>query len=126
MNPYLFPLYAWREMTTLHVAFAKVAEKNSKDETVILKGELRISMIELLKSLISLKGNDRRRFICLLLGSLVRTYFLQIPQGNHEDLNLSVYQQKSYPSGDLHEIKTGSKNLSSFFRSLQTQMSFNM
>ncbi|KAK9921333.1 hypothetical protein M0R45_029846 [Rubus argutus] len=62
MNPYLFPLYAWREMTTLHVAFAKVAENNSKDET--------------------------------------------IPRGNHKDLNLSVYQQKSYPSGDLHDKKT--------------------
>lgn len=119
MNPYLFPLYAWREMTTLHVAFAKVAEKNSKDEKVILKGELSISMTELLKSLISLKGNDRRRFICLLLGSLVRTYFLQIPRGNHKDLNLSVYQQKSYPGGDLHEIKTGSKNLSSFLEASQ-------
>ncbi|XP_024187001.1 uncharacterized protein LOC112191810 isoform X1 [Rosa chinensis] len=105
MNPYLFPVYAWREMTTLHVTFAKVAEKK-KDEKMILKGELNISMIELLKSTISLEGNNRGRFICLLLGSLLRTYLLQIPRGSHEDLDLSVYHRKSYPSSTLHEIQT--------------------
>ncbi|CAN6716954.1 unnamed protein product [Malus baccata var. baccata] len=61
MNPYLSALYAWREMTTLHVTFVKVAEKNSKDEKVVLKGELSISMKELLKSFISLEGNKRGR-----------------------------------------------------------------
>lgn len=118
MNPYLFGLYAWREMTTLHVTFVKVAEKNSKDEKVILKGELSISVTELLKSFISLEGNKKGMFLSLLLGSLLRTYILQIPRGNHKDLNLSYYLNKSYPSGTLHEIKTGNKNLSSLFRSL--------
>ncbi|XP_050381994.1 uncharacterized protein LOC126798942 isoform X2 [Argentina anserina] len=106
MNPYLFPVFAWREMTTLHVKFAEVSEKISKDEKMILKGELSVSMIELLKSTISLEGNNRGRFIRLLLGSLLRTYFLQIPRGNHKDLNLSVYHMKSYPSCTFHEIKT--------------------
>ncbi|XP_021819782.1 uncharacterized protein LOC110761590 [Prunus avium] len=106
MNPYLFGLYAWREMTTLHVTFVKVAEKNSRDEKVILKGELNISMKELLKSFISLEGNKKGRFICLLSGALLRTYILQIPRGNPKDLNLSYCLHKSYPSGTLHEIKT--------------------
>lgn len=119
MNPYLFPVYAWREMTTLHVTFAKVAERNSKEEKTILKGELNISMTELLKSTISLKGNNRGRFICLLLGSLLRTYFLQIPRGNHQDY-LSVYHMKTYPSGTLHEIKTGS--LSSFYKPAKSNL----
>ncbi|XP_070665018.1 uncharacterized protein [Malus domestica] len=106
MNPYLSALYAWREMTTLHVTFVKVAEKNSKDEKVVLKGELSISMKELLKSFISLEGNKRGRFFCHLLGALLRTYILQIPRGNHKDLDSSYFQIKSYPSGILHELKT--------------------
>lgn len=118
MNPYLFGLYAWREMTTLHVTFVKVAEKNSRDEKVILKGELSISMKELLKSFISLEGNKKGRFICLLSGAILRTFILQIPRGNPKDLNLSYCLHKSYPSGTLHEIKTGSKKLSSLFTGL--------
>lgn len=96
-------------MTTLHVTFVKVAEKNSEDEKVVLKGELSISMKELLKSFISLEGNKRGRFLCHLLGALLRTYVLQIPRGNHKDLDSSYFQIKSYPSGILHELKTGSK-----------------
>ncbi|XP_040373128.1 uncharacterized protein LOC112193739 isoform X2 [Rosa chinensis] len=103
MNPYFFPLYAWREMTTLHVTLEKVSEEDSKDEKVVLKGELHISMTELLKSIISLQGNNRGRFMCLLSGSFLRTYFLPIPRGNQGDLVLS--EDKSYPSSTLHEIK---------------------
>lgn len=109
MNPYIFPLYAWREMTTLHVTFEKVAEENSKDDKAVLNGELSISMTELLKSILSLQGNNRGRFMCLLSGSLLRTYFLPIPRGSQGDLILSEY--KSYPSSTLHEIKAGNNFL---------------
>lgn len=109
MNPYFFPLYAWREMTTLHVTFEKVSEEDPKDEKEVLKGELHISITELLKSIISLKGNNRGRFMCLLSGSFLRTYFLPVPRGNRGDLVLS--EDKSYPSSTLHEIKAGNKNL---------------
>lgn len=116
MNPYFFPLYAWREMTTLHVTFEKVAEENSKDEKAVLNGELSISMTELLKSILSLQGNNRGRFMCLLSGSLLRTYFLPIPRGSPGDLILS--EDKSYPSSTLHEIKAGNKIFNSGVRNL--------
>ena len=97
-------------MTTLHVTFKKVAENNSREDMMHLKGELNISMIELLKSFISLRGNNRGSFICHLLYALYRTYFLQIPQGIHRDFTPSDLYLKFYPSSTLHEIKTGNKN----------------
>jgi hypothetical protein len=81
MNPYLFGLYAWRETTTLHVTFKKVVENNSREDMVNLKGELCISMVQLLKSIISLEGNERGRFVRHLLHNLLRTYFLQYHEG---------------------------------------------
>ncbi|GFY97906.1 hypothetical protein Acr_12g0004470 [Actinidia rufa] len=62
MNPYLFALYAWRETTTMHVTFKKVVMDSSKEEVVSLKGKLSISLVELLKCLISLEGDLRGRF----------------------------------------------------------------
>ncbi|KAM1234405.1 hypothetical protein ACFX13_004055 [Malus domestica] len=110
MNPYLFALYAWRETTTMHVTFEKVPEKNSVDhdhENVILKGELSISMTELLKSLVSFEGNKKIKFLCLLSGTFLRTYFLKIPRGNQEYFNLLDCEHKySYPSSTLHDIET--------------------
>ena len=85
MTPYLFALYAWKESTTLHVTFKKVAENNSKEDMMLLKGRLSVSMVELLKSLISLRGNNKGGFICHLLYTLYRTYFVQKSQGNHKD-----------------------------------------
>lgn len=111
MNPYLLASYAWREATTLHVTFEKVADKSSKNDDhdkVILKGELSISMMELLKSLVSFEGNKKGKFLSLLSGTLFRTYFLQIPRGSQEHFNLSDCEHKySYPSSTLHDIKTG-------------------
>ncbi|KAL5740012.1 hypothetical protein ACOSQ2_029192 [Xanthoceras sorbifolium] len=102
MHPFLFPLYAWRETTTLHVTFKKLDGNKSKDKMINLIGELRISMIELLKSLISLRGN-KRRFIYLFSRALLRTYILQIPRGSHKESH-SYY--KPYPDSTLHEIET--------------------
>jgi hypothetical protein len=121
INPYLFALYAWRETTTLHVKFKKVAVNNSKEDKVHLKGELHISLVELIKSLISLGGNNKGRFICLLLSSLFRTCFLQIPKGSHKDFTPSDLYLKFYPSSTLHEIKTGIRNLNPLFKSMKTQ-----
>ena len=120
INPYLFALYAWRETTTLHVTFKKIVENNSREDKVHLKGELRISMVELLKSFISLGGKNRGRFICLLLCTLLRTYFLQIPQRSHKDFTPSDLYLKYYPSGTLHEIKTGIRNQNPLFKSMKT------
>ncbi|XP_059462770.1 uncharacterized protein LOC132191696 [Corylus avellana] len=106
MNPYLLGLYAWRETTTLHVTFKKVVENNSREDTVNLRGELCISMVQLLKSILSLEGNERGRFIRHLLHTFLRTYFLQIPRGSHKDFTLSDSYVKPYPSSTLHEIQT--------------------
>ncbi|XP_034229627.1 uncharacterized protein LOC117638642, partial [Prunus dulcis] len=110
MNPFLLASYAWREATTLHVTFEKVADKSSKNDDhdkVILKGELSISMMELLKSLVSFEGNKKGKFLSLLSGTLFRTYFLQMPRGSQEHFNLSDCEHKySYPSSTLHDIKT--------------------
>ncbi|KAK0584231.1 hypothetical protein LWI29_009700 [Acer saccharum] len=105
MHPFLFALYAWRETTTLHVTFKKLAGNKSQDETINLIGELRISMIELLKSFMSIEGN-KRRFIYHLSQTFLRTYILQIPRGSHKDCSLSHSYRKSYPDSTLHEIKT--------------------
>ena len=111
MTPYLFALYAWKESTTLHVTFKKVAENNSKEDMMLLKGRLSVSMVELLKSLISLRGNNKGGFICHLLYTLYRTYFVQKSQGNHKDFPPKDLYHKFYPSSTLHEIKTGIRNL---------------
>ncbi|KAK4833807.1 hypothetical protein QYF36_011708 [Acer negundo] len=105
MHPFLFALYAWRETTTLHVTFKKLAGNKSEDKMINLIGELKISMIELLKSLMSLEGN-KRRFIYHLSETLLRTYILQIPRGSHKGCSLSHPYQKPYPDSTLHEIKT--------------------
>ena len=109
-------------MTKLHVTFKKVAEINSREDMMHLKGELNISMIELLKSFISLRGNNRGRFICHLLFTLFRTCFLQIPQGSHKDFTPSDLYLKFYPSTTIHEIKTGIRNLNRLFKSIRTQI----
>lgn len=107
MNPCHFALYAWRETTTLHVTFNKVAPIGSTDTVLNLKGELRVSFLELLKCFISLKGNGRGRFIHLLLQTLVRTYILQIPRGTRENFIVTDSYDKSYPSSTVDDIRTG-------------------
>lgn len=107
MNPYLSALYAWTESTTMHVTFKKVAKNSSTDQMMILRGELCISTTELLKSLVSLEGNRKGKFICLLLQSLFRTYITQVPRGNHGDFPMSHLYQRPYPDSTLHDIKTG-------------------
>ncbi|KVH94537.1 4Fe-4S ferredoxin, iron-sulfur binding, conserved site-containing protein [Cynara cardunculus var. scolymus] len=83
MNPFLLGLYGWKESTTLQVTFKKVKKNSPSEEMVDLKGELHISTIALLGSLISMEGNNRMKFVWLLLQSLFRTYILQKPRGNY-------------------------------------------
>ncbi|KAK6139856.1 hypothetical protein DH2020_026431 [Rehmannia glutinosa] len=59
MNPYLLALYAWKESTTLHVTLRKIIN-NVGEKTMILKGNLRISLLELLKSMCTLEGGSRK------------------------------------------------------------------
>ncbi|KAJ6406704.1 hypothetical protein OIU84_010253 [Salix udensis] len=106
MNPCHFVLHAWRETTTLHVTFNKVAPIGSTDTMLNLKGELRVSFLELLKCFISLKGNGRGRFIHLLLQTLVRTYILQIPRGTRENFTVTDSYDRSYPSSTVDDIRT--------------------
>lgn len=108
MNPFLFGLYLWKESTVMHVTFKKITINSIKDqEAVNLKGDLHISMIELVRSLISMKGNGKGKFIRLLLQSFFRTYILQIPRGSYKGFTTSEVYQRPYPSSNLLEIKTG-------------------
>lgn len=110
MNPYIFGLYGWRESTTVHVTFKKVTKNSPREEMLNLKGELCISMIELIRSVVSLKGKNRAKFIYRLIQSVIRTYILQIPRGRNKFFaSLEIYQGP-YPSSILHEIKTGNGN----------------
>lgn len=104
----------------MHVTFKKIANKGSTEEMISLKGELRISMMEFLKSLISLRGSRRGRFICLFLQTLLRTYILQVPRGSHNDFDPLDIQLRPYPSSILHEIKTGIAS-PNFFSSKKTK-----
>ncbi|KAF9680856.1 hypothetical protein SADUNF_Sadunf06G0165100 [Salix dunnii] len=106
MNPFHFALYAWRETTTLHVTFNQVAPSGSTGTVLNLKGELRVSFLELLKCFISLKGNGRGRFVHLLLQTLLRTYVLQIPRGTRENFTVTDSYDKSYPSSTVDDIRT--------------------
>lgn len=105
INPYLFILNAWRDTTTLHVTFKKLPENLSANEPVTLKGELRVSMFELLKSLLNLGGDQRGRFILLFLKTLLKTFIFQIPRKIHRDESLTNLCE-FYPSSTLHEIRT--------------------
>ncbi|XP_065855070.1 uncharacterized protein [Euphorbia lathyris] len=106
MNPCLFALYAWKETTTLHVTFEKIALSSASDSKVNLRGELRVSFIELLKSIMSLKGKNAGRFINILLQTFVKTYVLRIPRGCYQDLIENDSCHKHYPDSYLHKVKT--------------------
>ena len=107
MNPFLLGLYGWKESTTLQVTFKKVKKNNPSEEMVDLKGEVHISTIALLRSLISMEGNNKMKFVWLLLQSLFRTYILQKPRGNYMGFTPLELSNRPYPCSTLHEIKTG-------------------
>ncbi|KAL3536084.1 hypothetical protein ACH5RR_004545 [Cinchona calisaya] len=106
MNPFFFALDAWKDSTTLHVVLRKISKHTSGELEISLKGKLHISMIELLKSVISLSGSGKTKFVHLLLQSLFRTYVSQLPRGSHKAFTPLDLYLSSYPSSTLHEIKT--------------------
>ncbi|KVH94568.1 4Fe-4S ferredoxin, iron-sulfur binding, conserved site-containing protein [Cynara cardunculus var. scolymus] len=83
MNPFLLGLYGWKESTTLQVTFKNVTKNDPSEEMVDLMGELHISTIALMRSLISMEGNNKMTFVWHLLQSLFRTYIVQKPRGNY-------------------------------------------
>ncbi|KAE8717051.1 hypothetical protein F3Y22_tig00110065pilonHSYRG00254 [Hibiscus syriacus] len=102
MNPFPFALNSWNETTTLYVTFKRVAG----EEGLNLKGELRISMMDLLKSLFSLEGNVKGRFIDLFSSNLLRTYVLQIPYQSNKEYLTDSSDYSSYPESTFHRLKT--------------------
>ncbi|KAB2046406.1 hypothetical protein ES319_D01G232100v1 [Gossypium barbadense] len=109
MNPYLFAIFSRKETTTLYVTFKRVSGNFAEDHHVglNLKGKLKVSMIQLLKTLLSLEGNGKGRFLHLFLLHLLRTYILQIPQGIHEEYTPTDSYNNSYPTSTFHELETG-------------------
>ncbi|KGN48272.1 hypothetical protein Csa_003731 [Cucumis sativus] len=106
LNPYLFGLYAWRETTTLQVRIEKVSGNHSMNDVSILEGELSISILELLKSFLSLKGEKRGQFISLLLKTFVRTYILQIPRLKYKNSTPIGFLENLYGYTSRFEITT--------------------
>ncbi|KAF6165857.1 hypothetical protein GIB67_012754 [Kingdonia uniflora] len=106
MNPYVLGFYGWKESTTLHVTFKTMSQSSSKEEMVDLKGELHLSFLDFLRSLISIKGIQRGKFMSLLLQSLMRTYIIQTPRGKGMDLSPPDINKTYYPPSVLHELKT--------------------
>lgn len=122
MNPYLLGMFAWKETTTLHVIFRALPPNNSQvskgdgksiDEPINLRGELHVSLFELLKSVMRLEGKLKGKFVLTLLQSLWRTYISQIPRQIEHTLGLPSTKEAPYPSSSLHELKTG-KNLTAY------------
>ncbi|MBA0607969.1 hypothetical protein Godav_020225 [Gossypium davidsonii] len=109
MNPYLFAIFSRKETTTLYVTFKRVSGNFAEDHHVglNLKGKLKVSMIQLLKTLLSLEGNGKGRFLHLFLLHLLRTYILQIPQGIHKEYTPTDSYNNSYPTSTFHELETG-------------------
>ncbi|XXG62627.1 hypothetical protein AAC387_Pa05g0950 [Persea americana] len=112
MNPYLLAFNTWNETRTLHVTFKEVAPSDDPaiekctEEPLNLTGEIQVSAIELFKSAVTLKGNQRGTFVYRLLESFFRTYILQTPRSSHLDFSPYDMSQRPYPSNILHEIKT--------------------
>nr|XP_027067681.1 uncharacterized protein LOC113693325 [Coffea arabica] len=106
MNPFLLGLDAWKDSTTLHVVLRKISQHTSEEVMISLKGKLHISMIELLKSLFSMSGKGKMKFLHILLQSLFRTYISQVPRASQKGFTPLDPYQNSYPRSTLHEIRT--------------------
>ncbi|KAH9307741.1 hypothetical protein KI387_035652, partial [Taxus chinensis] len=110
MHPFLFGSFGWTESTTLHVNLRQITRNHQNYRVsyhnaglVELEGDLRVSAIGLLRSLITLRGNDKGKFVSLLIQSLIRTYILQRPRGDLSNFYGSI-KKYTYPCHMLHEI----------------------
>ncbi|KAG6549247.1 hypothetical protein Mapa_009233 [Marchantia paleacea] len=101
MHPFLGFAFAWPESTTLLVKVQQVCPQTAtydlqtsaapatalqaeadvqKQRHPVLEGTLRVTLFELLKSLVTLQGSGRLGFVRFLLETLARTYLLRIPR----------------------------------------------
>ncbi|CAM8968767.1 unnamed protein product [Rhodiola kirilowii] len=106
LNPYILGMNFWRESTTLQVIFERLSMHDSAPNMDPLRGELNISLLGLIKSLVSLRGNQKGQFVCQFIQSLYTTYISQIPRGI-QNVVPSQPSCESYPSSILHHIETG-------------------
>ncbi|KAL6005322.1 hypothetical protein ACLOJK_005887 [Asimina triloba] len=106
MNPFFLVAYTLWESTTLHVTFKSVKHSSLREEPLNLTGELRLSMVDLVRSLISLRGKQKGKFVGLLLQSLSRTYITQQPRAIHEEIKCLDMNPSTYPPYINHEITT--------------------
>ncbi|KAL7137340.1 hypothetical protein ABFS83_10G084400 [Erythranthe nasuta] len=106
MNPYLLALYAWRESTTLNATLTKINDKMPGEDSMNLKGKLRISVLELLKSVYALEGGSKYKFVFLLMQSLLTTYIIRAPRGSPAKFGPMKLASEPYPHSTIHEIQT--------------------
>ncbi|KAG6549245.1 hypothetical protein Mapa_009231 [Marchantia paleacea] len=140
MRPYLGGVFGWHESTTLLVKFQQIspataaakrvlptsaaaifqspsAESQQSNGNAVLQGVLTVSLVELLKSTITLQGSAKFSFARLLVESLIRTYilknprFVNQPDKQEKDSEKAVYSPlpQMYPHNAkyvLHEITT--------------------
>ncbi|XP_057857842.2 uncharacterized protein LOC131066953 [Cryptomeria japonica] len=113
MHPFLFCCFGWKESTTLHAKLRQITRiyqnyrvANFNADLVELEGDLKVSAIGLLQSLISLRGNWKGKFVSLLGQSLIRTYILQRPREVLSNAHCTA-KQSNYPCHVLHKITAG-------------------
>eukprot|EP01018_Ginkgo_biloba_P020085 Gb_39397 [translate_table: standard] len=113
MHPFLFGSFAWSESTTLHINLRQISWNHEKWrvpdhnlDLIELQGDLRVSVMGLFQSLITMKGRGKSKFVLSLMQSLFRTYVLQRPREVSSNASLRI-EQNVYPCHVLHEIKAG-------------------
>ncbi|KAK1288105.1 hypothetical protein QJS10_CPB19g00416 [Acorus calamus] len=82
----------------------EIGSNDPKGEMISLHGELQLSVIELLRSIVTMKGNGKFKFVGLLLRSFLRTYILQTPRCDM--YNPLEMIERAYPSSTIHEMRT--------------------
>ncbi|XP_024526945.1 uncharacterized protein LOC112345107 [Selaginella moellendorffii] len=103
MRPFMSGLKCFYESTTLHVV---VRTQQESSKPVVLKGKLRVTLPELLKSLISLRGPRKREFVGRLMETLARTYLMRTPRTPTEKVTRKQNLTNNYPNYVLHELVT--------------------
>ncbi|XP_024542909.1 uncharacterized protein LOC112350638 [Selaginella moellendorffii] len=104
MRPFMSGLMCYSDATTLHIV---VRAQQDSPKPIALKGKVRVTLPELLKSLIFLRGPRKREFIRRLLETLARTYLMRIPRTRREKVTRTQHLTDNYPNYVLHELVTG-------------------
>ncbi|XP_024542870.1 uncharacterized protein LOC112350621 [Selaginella moellendorffii] len=115
MRPFMSGLMCYSDATTLHIV---VRAQQDSPKPVALKGKVRVTLPELLKSLILLRGPRKREFVGRLLETLARTYLMRTPRATSREMAKPEDSTENYPSYVLHEIATGKNRLDSFIQAV--------